>query len=53
MLYLKNKFCFIFSVSEPEEDEVTYIVYTMPRNEAVFLTISENYLRVRDTLTQK
>ncbi|XP_054082594.1 uncharacterized protein Stk11ip_0 isoform X4 [Zeugodacus cucurbitae] len=40
-------------VSEPEDDEVTYIVYTMPRNEAVFLTISENYLRVRDTLTQK
>ncbi|XP_036345886.1 uncharacterized protein LOC118755144 isoform X2 [Rhagoletis pomonella] len=40
-------------VSEPEDDEVTYIVYTTPRNEAVFLTISENYLRVRDTLTQK
>nr|XP_014090536.2 uncharacterized protein LOC106617692 isoform X3 [Bactrocera oleae] len=40
-------------VSEPEDDEITYIVYTMPRNEAVFLTISESYLRVRDTLTQK
>ncbi|CAD6996823.1 unnamed protein product [Ceratitis capitata] len=39
--------------SEAEDDEETYIVYTMPRNEAVFLTISENYLRIRDTLTQK
>ncbi|XP_037957232.1 uncharacterized protein LOC119687114 isoform X2 [Teleopsis dalmanni] len=40
-------------VSEPEDDEETYIVYGSNQSKAIFLTISSNFLREKDTLSQR